>query len=152
MEFKVKPVTYIRHPRKTPGRDFWGSDFTEIELAENIPAEVFEKIEEFFHLEIIYFFDKAKPEDVVYSERPRGNPAYPVVGIFVYRRSDRPNPVGVTFVELVEHSGRKIIVKNLDAIDGTPILDIKPVFREFLPKGEIRQPSWVSDLMKDYWK
>jgi len=48
--------------------------------------------------------------------------------------------------------GRTIKVWHLDAIDGTPVLDIKPVFREFQPKGEIRQPGWVADLMKNYWK
>jgi tRNA (Thr-GGU) A37 N-methylase len=52
----------------------------------------------------------------------------------------------------LEHCGRTITVKNLDVFDGTPVLDIKPVFKEFQPKGKIRQPNWVSDLMKDYWK
>ena len=49
------------------------------------------------------------------------------------------------------YSTEKIKVKNLDAIDGTPILDIKPVFKEFQPVGAIRQPEWVADLMKNYW-
>ncbi|MCD6069467.1 MAG: hypothetical protein K0S33_4293 [Bacteroidetes bacterium] len=55
-------------------------------------------------------------------------------------------------VELLEHKGRILRVKYLDAIDGTPVPDIKPIFKEFQPKGEIRQPEWVSDLMKNYWK
>jgi len=52
---------------------------------------------------------------------------------------------------LVEHKGRSIKVKYLDAINGTPILDIKPVFKEFAPKTAIKQADWVSDLMKTYW-
>jgi tRNA (Thr-GGU) A37 N-methylase len=54
-------------------------------------------------------------------------------------------------VQLLEHNERTIKVKGLDAIDGTPVLDIKPVFREFQPFTEIMQPEWVSDLMKNYW-
>ena len=42
-------------------------------------------------------------------------------------------------------------MRGLDAVDGTPVLDIKPVMAGFLPRGEIRQPEWVSELMKDYW-
>jgi tRNA (Thr-GGU) A37 N-methylase len=55
-------------------------------------------------------------------------------------------------VALVEHRGRSIFVKYLDAISGTPVLDIKPVIKEFGIKGELRQPEWVSDLMKQYWQ
>ncbi|MGE0568878.1 MAG: TrmO family methyltransferase [Bacteroidia bacterium] len=59
--------------------------------------------------------------------------------------------MGLCTVELLEHNGRTIKVKYLDAIDGTPVLDIKPVFKEFQAKGLIRQPNWVTDLMKNYW-
>ncbi len=74
------------------------------------------------------------------------------MGIFAQRKKDRPNSIGLCTVELLQHNGRTLKVKYLDAIDGTPILDIKPVFKEFQPKGEIKQPTWVSDLMKNYWK
>jgi tRNA (Thr-GGU) A37 N-methylase len=50
------------------------------------------------------------------------------------------------------HRGRVIVVRWLDAIDGTPVLDIKPVFREFGPASDVRQPEWVGELMRDYWK
>lgn len=91
-------------------------------------------------------------EDIVFSGRPRGNPNYPLVGIFGQRKKDRPNTIGLCTVELLEHNERTIKVKDLDAIDGTPVLDIKPVFKEFQPKTEIKQPDWVADLMKNYWK
>jgi tRNA (Thr-GGU) A37 N-methylase len=55
-------------------------------------------------------------------------------------------------VQLLEHNGRALTVKYLDAIDGTPVLDIKPVFLEYMPKGQVRQPSWVSEMMKKYWR
>ena len=151
MEIKHTPIATVRNTRILPIDDNWEGIATEIELAEHIPTEAFENISDFSHLEIIYFFDKVQKKDLVYSGYPRGNTAYPLVGIFGQRKKDRTNTIGLCTVELLEHNGRKIKVKYLDAIDGTPILDIKPVFKEFQPKGEIKQPIWVSDLMKNYW-
>ena len=152
MEINFKPIAIVKNSRLVPTDDFWGGIISEIELAEHIPLEAFNGISEFSHLEIIYYFNKVEPQDIVFSGHPRGSPEYPLVGIFCQRKKDRPNAIGLCTVELLEHCERNIKVKNLDAIAGTPVLDIKPVFKEFQPKGEIMQPDWVSDLMKDYWK
>ncbi len=152
MEIKLTPVATVKSARTIPTDDFWEAVIAEIELADHIPTEAFESISDFSHLEIIYYFDKVKEEKIIFSGRPRGNPNYPLVGIFGQRKKDRPNTIGLCTVELLEHKGRKLTVKYLDAIDGTPILDIKPVFKEFQPKGIITQPLWVADLMKNYWK
>ncbi|MBL7932864.1 MAG: tRNA (N6-threonylcarbamoyladenosine(37)-N6)-methyltransferase TrmO [Bacteroidia bacterium] len=152
MEIILKPVATVRNSRTQPLDDNWEPVISILELAEDIPVEAFENISDFSHLEIIYYFDKVKNEEIVFSGRPRGNPRYPLVGIFGQRKKDRPNKIGLSTVELLEHKGRTLKVRYLDAIDGTPVLDIKPVFSEFQPKGEIRQPSWVSDLMQAYWK
>jgi tRNA (Thr-GGU) A37 N-methylase len=74
------------------------------------------------------------------------------VGIFAQRKKDPPNFIGLTIVELLEKKNNILLVKNLDAIDGTPILDIKPVMKEFLPQGKIKQPAWSKELMQQYWK
>jgi len=152
MELKFKPVATVKNSRKSPTDDFWGDIISDIELCDHIPTEAFERISEFSHLEIIYFFDKVESREIVFSGRPRGNPDYPVAGIFSQRKKDRPNTLGLCTVELLEHKDRIIKVRYLDAIDGTPVLDIKPVFREYQVEGNIRQPGWVSDLMKNYWK
>ena len=152
MKIKLNPIAIVKNSRTTPTDDCWKEVISEILLANHIPTEAFEGISDFSHLEIIYFFDKVDEKEIVYSGHPRGNPDYPLVGIFAQRKKDRPNTIGLCTVELLEHNGRSIKVKYLDAIDGTPVLDIKPVFKEFLPKEEIRQPFWVSDLMKNYWK
>lgn len=152
MQINLEPVAIVKNTRSTPSDDFWGTVIAEIELADHIPTEAFEHIADFSHLEIIYYFDQVKPGDIVFSGRPRGNPDYPVTGIFAQRKKDRPNTIGLCTVELLEHNGRTIKVKYLDAIDGTPVLDIKPVFTEFQPKAPVKQPAWVADLMKDYWK
>lgn len=152
MEIKLKSIATVKNSRTIPTDDFWGDVIAEIELADHVPTEAFKNISDFSHLEVIYFFDKVESKDILFSGFPRGNPNYPQVGIFGQRKKDRPNTIGLCTVELIEHKGRIIRVKYLDAIDGTPILDIKPVFREFQPKGEIKQPIWVGDLMKNYWK
>ncbi len=152
MDILLQLIATVTNQRTTPTDDFWGDTISEISLAEHIPDEAFNDIESFSHLEIIYYFDQVQKENIVFSGHPRGNPTYPNVGIFGQRKKDRPNQLGLCTVELMEHKGRSIFVKYLDAINGTPILDIKPVMKEFGIKKEIVQPAWVSDLMKDYWK
>jgi len=151
MNINLKPIGYVKNVRTTPIDDQWESILSELVLADDIPIESLDHIEDFSHLEIIYFFNQVPQEDIVFSGRPRGNLAYPQVGIFGQRKKDRPNTLGLCTVELVSHQGRSLTVKYLDAIDGTPVLDIKPVFREFQPQKLIRQPDWVADLMKNYW-
>lgn len=152
MTIHIKPVAFVKNSRSEAIDDHWGTVMSEIVLADHIPTEAFDHIEDFSHLEIIYYFDKIDPSSIVYSGRPRGNPAFPLMGIFAQRKKDRPNAIGLTTVQLIGHERRAIRVKYLDAIDGTPILDIKPVFKEFMPPGEITQPEWVGNLMKEYWK
>ena len=152
MDIVLKPIATTHNIRTEISDDHWGQVVTEITLEGHIPEEAFENIENFSHLEIIYYFDKVADDKIVFSGRPRGNPDYPVMGIFCQRKKDRPNKIGLCTVELLAHNGRTIIVKGLDAIDGTPVLDIKPAFKEFQPRKELLQPPWVADLMKDYWK
>ncbi len=151
MEITLTQIATTHNSRTEATDDYWDSVITSIVLEAHIPTEAFNNIEQFSHLEIIYYFDKADDINMVFSGRPRDNPDYPVMGIFCQRKKDRPNKTGLCTVELLAHHERTIIVKGLDAIDGTPILDIKPVFKEFEPAKEIRQPEWVSDLMKKYW-
>lgn len=152
MSINLTPIATIKNKRDTATDDFWGDTISEIELAADIPADAFKGIENFSHLEIIYFFDKVDKAKIITSGRPRGNPQWPEMGILAQRKKDRPNQLGLCTVELIKHSGRTITVKYLDAINNTPVLDIKPVFKEFGIKGETHQPNWVTELMADYWK
>lgn len=151
MQLILEAIATTSNTRNEITDDNWGEVVTEITLAAHIPTAAFDNIELFSHLEIIFYFDQVADDSIVFSGRPRGNPDYPVMGIFCQRKKDRPNKTGLCTVLLLEHNGRMIKVKGLDAVDGTPVLDIKPVFREFMPKGDIRQPEWVADLMKQYW-
>lgn len=148
----LEPVAVVRSPRTGLDDDNWGDVESRIELVEGIGAEAFDGIEAFTHLEIIFHFDQLPEERIEWKTRhPRGNPAWPRVGIFAQRAAGRPNRLGATMVRLVGREGRTLKVRGLDAADGTPVLDIKPVMRDFLPRGEVRQPAWATQLMQHYW-
>jgi tRNA-Thr(GGU) m(6)t(6)A37 methyltransferase TsaA len=153
MQYSIKPIAFVNNTRKDILDDNWGSVISTIELEGNINEASLKGINEFSHLEIIYLFNKVSDDKIQYEARhPRNNKDYPEVGIFAQRGKNRPNKLGVTIVELIEQKQRILIVKGLDALDGTPIIDIKPVMKEFLPKEEVRQPEWSISLMKNYWK
>jgi len=152
MQYSIKPIAFVKNSRKEIEDDHWGSIISTIELAEVINESSLKGIDEFSHLEIIFYFDKVSDDKIQYEARhPRNNTDYPEVGIFAQRGKNRPNKLGLTIVELLELKQRTLIVKGLDAIDGTPIIDIKPVMIEFLPKDKVRQPNWSISLMENYW-
>lgn len=149
----LTPIATVRNSRKEVEDDNWGDIISVIELDASMPEEALLEIESFSHAEIIFYFhlvDDAKVETG--SRHPRNNKDWPKVGILSQRGKNRPNRLGSTIVKILRRDGRNLHVHGLDAVDRTPILDIKPVMREFLPKEEIRQPEWATELMKNYWK
>jgi tRNA-Thr(GGU) m(6)t(6)A37 methyltransferase TsaA len=150
MNILIRPIGFVINERIEKSDTNWSSIKSRIELTTEFDSDSLEGIELFSHLEILFYFDKSEKE-FKGSEHPRGNTKYPKVGIFAQRKKDRPNHIGATIVNLIKKEGNSLIVENLDAIHGTPILDIKPVFNEYLPKGELSQPSWTKELMENYW-
>jgi len=151
-DMTLKSIGTVHNTRRGLDDDRWENIVSEIRLDESLPAESLEGIETFSHAEIIFFFDQvADQEEIPMSRHPRGNKDWPKVGIFAQRNKDRPNHLGLTIVSVVKRERRSLFVKGLDAVDGTPVLDIKPVFAEFLPREVIRQPQWSFELMKNYW-
>jgi tRNA-Thr(GGU) m(6)t(6)A37 methyltransferase TsaA len=151
MDTELKPVAFVHSSRVEAVDDDWDAETAWIELAEWLPDEALEGTEGFSHIEVLYRFHKAD-KAALGLRRPRGNPAWPEVGIFAQRGKDRPNHLGLCACRLVAREGRRLRVAGLDAIDGSPVLDIKPVFRAFLPRGEIREPAWVAELSANYWR
>ena len=123
-----------------------------IELADHVPPDSLDGIDAFSHAEVLFVFDRLSETGVTFGARhPRGNTAWPKVGIFAQRAKVRPNRLGATMVKIIGRDGSRLTVEGLDAIDGTPVVYIKPVMTEFLPAGEVRQPSWTHELMREYW-
>lgn len=149
----LEPIGWVRSARSEAVDDDWDSVAARIELSADLPPEALDGIEEFSHAEIVYHFDRVPETKIERGARhPRGNRDWPRVGIFAQRAKDRPNRLGVTVVRIERREGRVLTVSGLDAVDGTPVLDIKPVMAEFLPRGPLRQPRWSSELMREYWR
>lgn len=107
---------------------------------------------EFSHIEVVFHFDRVGDDKINTGARhPRGRKDWPLVGIFAQRGKGRPNRIGVTVCRLLAVDGLTLRVRGLDAIDGTPVLDVKPVMKGFLPRGEVREPEWARALMEGYW-
>ncbi len=151
--FAVTPVAYVKNERSGMTDDYWGSITSEIIITDDLPDECLDGIDSFSHLEIIFIFDKADQGKTLYGAgHSRGNTAWPKVGVFAQRKKDRPNHIGITTVKLISRKGRTLVVQGLDADNGTPVIDIKPVVKEFLPREETTQPAWMTELMQNYWK
>jgi tRNA (adenine37-N6)-methyltransferase len=149
---QLDPIGHVSNARHDIADDDWGKVESSITLVPTLDAAALSGLADFSHAEILFLFDRVADDRIETGARhPRNNPDWPAVGIFAQRGKNRPNRLGLTSVEILRVEGRVLTVRGLDAIDGTPILDIKPVMREFLPRGEIRQPGWVSELMAEYW-
>jgi len=97
-------------------------------------------------------FDRVDEASVHLGPRhPRNRADWPSIGIFAQRAKARPNRIGVTVCQLLEVHGLHLRVSGLDAIDGTPVLDVKPYLAQFAPRTATRQPAWVDELMAAYW-
>jgi tRNA-Thr(GGU) m(6)t(6)A37 methyltransferase TsaA len=149
----VAAVGVVSAARRGVEDDFWGGETACITLDERFGADALAGLDTFSHVEILFVFDRVEPAKIVNGARhPRNNPEWPLTGIFAQRGKNRPNRIGATMCRVVRVEGRKLFVAELDAIDGTPVIDIKPVMQEFLPRGPIVQPEWSRALMSDYWK
>ena len=149
---ELRPVGWVRGGRELAEDDGWDAETATIELDARFDASALTGLDAFSHVEVVYHFHGVDEADVVTGARhPRGRTDWPAVGIFAQRGRVRPNRLGVSVAALVAVDGRRVIVRGLDAIDGTPVLDLKPVLRGFLPRGEVREPAWATELMAAYW-
>lgn len=153
-DFTVREIGTVHSPRKEAIDDDWGAIESTIELdSDRFEPDVLAGLDAFSHLEIVFCFDRVDESKInLGSRHPRGNPDWPKVGIFAQRAKARPNRLGITTCELLSVKGHTLTVRGLDAIDGTPVLDIKPYMNEFAPRKATKQPAWSSELMQGYWK
>jgi len=153
MTIELEPIGHVRGGRAEPIDDNWDSEVCSIGLDPNrFTADSLAGLDAFSHVDVVYHFDRVDESEIVLAARhPRGRTDWPKVGIFAQRGKMRPNRLGVTTCRIESVDGLDVRVRGLDAIDGTPVLDIKPHMREFGARGEVRQPEWVGELMAEYW-
>lgn len=149
----LHPIGRVRGGRRDPVDDRWDAETCRVELdPTRFDAASLRGLDGFSHVEVVYHFHLVDEADVVPgARRPRGRADWPEVGIFAQRGRVRPNRIGVSVASLVAVDGTTVTVRGLDAIDGTPVLDLKPVLRGFLPRGEVREPAWATEIMAEYW-
>jgi tRNA (adenine37-N6)-methyltransferase len=151
----LEPIGWVHSTQRAPGgRDHgWDKEIASIELdSDRFDAAALLGLDSFSHLEVVFVFHQLDPSLVEYgSRRPAGRPDWPEVGILAQRYSHRPNRIGISRCQIRAIAGVTVHVSGLDAIDGSPVLDIKPWMAEHGPRGAIRQPSWSHELMTDYW-
>jgi tRNA-Thr(GGU) m(6)t(6)A37 methyltransferase TsaA len=149
----VQPIGYVRSTRTAPEDDRWDAVEAFVELdPSQLGAEALAGLETFSHVEIVFVMDRVEDAKIERTARhPRNNTAWPKVGILAQRGKNRPNRIGTTVCKIERVEGTKLHVRGLDAIDGSPVLDIKPWVTQFGPRGEVKQPAWMDELMKAYW-
>lgn len=149
----IEPIGWVSSPRSEVVDDDWDAITAQITLDERtFSPEALLGLDAFSHIEVVYQFDRVATDAIQRRARhPRDNHEFPLVGIFAQRAKARPNRLGVSVCRLLEVQGLVLTVQSLDAIDGTPVLDIKPYMAEFGPRGEIRQPDWSHEVMAKYW-
>lgn len=152
-QYTLSAIGHVTSSRTSPTDDDWDAVTTSITLDETLfDNTALAGLAEFSHAEIIFLFDRVPDEKIQYGARhPRGRADWPKVGIFAQRGKNRPNRLGLTLCEILSVDGRMLNVKGLDAIDGTPVLDIKPVMSGFERRGALHEPEWAKEIMKTYW-
>jgi len=152
-DFTLTSIGTVRSSRTAAEDDTWDAETSSIELdASRFTPDALAELATFSHLEVIFVFDRVDPSKIETGARhPRENPSWPRVGIFAQRGRSRPNRLGTTICRIDRVEGLTVQVSGLDAIDGTPVLDLKPWVREFGPRGDVHQPGWMTELMGAYW-
>lgn len=108
-------------------------------------APALEGIEGYSHLMVLFWMHRLTPTGRALQVHPRGREDLPRVGVLATRGREHPNPIGLAVVELLSRSGNRLRVRRLDAWNGTPVLDIKPMDRYDLPET-LRVPAWWEAL------
>lgn len=152
MEPILRVVAYVHNERRELVDDNWDNFTSVIELADDVPDAALRGLEEFSHVEVVCLAELAQNVPPgPWHRHPRGNPAWPDVGVFAQRNKDRPNRLLVSIAAIVAVGARSLVVRGLDAINDTPVLDIKPVFSWNGPRGELRVAPWSDELGRQYF-
>jgi tRNA-Thr(GGU) m(6)t(6)A37 methyltransferase TsaA len=146
-----KPIGVVKCGITEKVDNHWGEVVSRIIIDDNL-ADGLKGISDFSHIIVVYHLNEAAfISEKHLVRRPQGRDDMPSVGIFSQRAKDRPNPIGITAVKLLSVNKNVIEVQGLDAIDGTPVLDIKPYYPVFDLKENATVPEWVDILMENYF-
>ncbi|MEU8137018.1 TrmO family methyltransferase domain-containing protein [Streptodolium elevatio] len=150
--FEITAIAHVVGGRIEPTDDYWGGTRAIIRIDDSFPVDSVAGLAEFSHLEVVFRFHLTDPADLhPGARRPRDNPDWPPSGIFAHRNMRRQNWLGVSRCRLLAVDGLDLHVEDLDAVDGTPVIDVKPWFQEMGPRGDVHQPAWPTEMLRDYY-
>lgn len=145
----LKPVGFVKSPFTEIGDRDWREVVSEIHVDAALTPGL-HGIEENSHLVVIYYLHKSKFDPAVdLIRRPMDRADLPARGVFALRTNYRPAPIALTTVELLKVEGNVLTVRGLDALDGSPVLDIKPYTPHLDHVEDVRTPAWVQRLRED---
>lgn len=149
----MTPIGRVEGGRVEATKDHWGDSRAVIRLRDDLfSPDALKGVDAHSHVEVVFHFHMHADEPMEFGARhPRGRADWPEVGIFAQRGRMRMNRIGVSICRVVGVNGLEIAVEGLDAVDGTPVLDVKPVWSGYRPRGEFREPEWALALMANYW-
>ena len=149
--FNVSPIGAVKCPVNEMSQGNWAGIESEIQLESQYQGGL-QGLEGFSHVVVVFYLDQVEGFDPAKQllRKPRGMEDMPALGVFAQRTKYRPNPIGVTAAELVGVKGKVVTVRGLDALDGTPVLDLKPYMPAFDGVSDARMPPWVERFMQGY--
>jgi len=140
----VKAIGIVRNNLKKPSKEETGKVISEIVIDPSL-VEALDNLDEFSHVIILYWMHQLDlSQGFPVKVHPRGRQDKSPVGVFASRSPNRPNPIGKTTVRLIARQGNKLKVEGLDAIDGTPVIDIKPYLPNYDSAAGGKVPSWIT--------
>ena len=146
-EVCMKPVGYVK--TDAVGDEVKDKNRTAEIILRSEVVEALDGITEYSHLHILFWLHEISDEKrMILKVHPRGRTDLPLMGAFAVRTNLRPNPIGLTLVELVKVDGNVLTVRGLDAFNGTPVLDIKP-YDDWDSAKDARVPAWWQKLEKE---
>ena len=150
--FQVHPIGTVKCAVNEMSQGNWATVDSEIHLDPEY-APGLQGLEGFSHVLVVFFLDRAQGFDLAKQllRRPRGMEDLQALGVFAQRTKFRPNPIGVTAVKLLGIEGNVVRVRGLDALDGTPVLDLKPYMPPFDRMEDVSMPPWVGRFIEGYF-
>jgi tRNA-Thr(GGU) m(6)t(6)A37 methyltransferase TsaA len=147
-KIELKPIGTVRNEMKKhpPASKMgcWAQMVSEIWVDQEY-AEALEGLEDFSHITVIYWMHRMGPVTSL-KRQPLGRADMPQVGLFATRSPRRINPLGISVIRLLERQDSRLMVRGLDALDGSPVIDIKGYSPPLMPHERPRLPMWIRKI------
>ncbi len=139
----LKAIGIVRSEIKQPLRQDYKEIVSDIVIDSSL-TEALDNLDDFSHIIVVYWMHRATDRPVRTKIHPMGRQEVPLVGLFATRTPNRPNPIGMATVRLLQRQGNILKVEGLDAIDGTPVIDIKPYIPGYDSVANTKVPPWIT--------